>query len=168
MTQNFEVELRQRIDETFKRHPRLPDHREMFPWVTGFLGDPSSPVWFVAENPSLGQVERASGLPALRSPESQWAAVSRGDLLFREMLVEHGFKVGDALEAGGWRCYITDVIKSVHRAEAWNREPAAVRWGVAEAWASVFAWELATGNPRSSFRSARRFTAFSMSSTQEG
>lgn len=36
------------------------DYREAYPWVTGYLGDAFAPVWFVAENPSLAQVQRIS------------------------------------------------------------------------------------------------------------
>lgn len=48
-------------DRVFTDHPRLTDHRGEFPWLTGSLGDPFAPVWFVAENPSLAQVRRVTG-----------------------------------------------------------------------------------------------------------
>ena len=111
--------------------------------MLGCLGDPFAPVWFVAENPSLTQVERA--LDA--TPENQWN-VSIGDKLFRQQLVAHGFKIGSFDSPGGWRCYITDVIKSVERVREWNRLPAREQQKVAEAWAPVLAWELELGRPR--------------------
>ena len=136
-------ELEGRLDAIFQDHPELYDHRSKFPWVLACLGDPFAPVWFVAENPSLTQVERA------REPtsEDQWN-VSVGDKLFRQQLVEHGFKTGTVDSPGGWRCYITDVIKSIDRVSAWNKLPQRERDEIAEAWAPVLAWELEVGQPK--------------------
>lgn len=139
----FQRELAARSAAVFAAHPRiLLDHRREHPWLTGALGDPFAPVWFVAENPSLTQVERVVD----RTSNGQWAA-SRGDRLLREMLVRHGFKVGSALSPGGWRCYITDVAKSADRADEWNRLPTASRAAVVRAWAPVLRWELEVGKP---------------------
>ncbi|MGH2351837.1 MAG: uracil-DNA glycosylase family protein, partial [Chloroflexota bacterium] len=74
--------------------------------------------------------------------------VSPGDKLFRAMLVKYGFKDGTVTSPGGWRCYITDVIKSVDRAEQWNKRPVAHHRAMAETWASVLAWELELGRPK--------------------
>ena len=76
----FDRELRRRIDEVFRTNPRLPDHRTEFPWVTAYLGDPHARVWFVAEYPSLTQIEREGESSTV---ESQWN-VSIGDRLFRD------------------------------------------------------------------------------------
>jgi hypothetical protein len=111
--------------------------------VLACLGDPFASVWFIAENPSLTQMERV--LHA--TPEDQWN-VSIGDKLFRQQLVAHGFKTGTIDSRGGWRCYITDVVKSVDRAGAWNKRPEAERAKIAEAWAPVLAWELKLGQPK--------------------
>jgi hypothetical protein len=139
--------VRNQAAHVFRRFPDLPDHRKESSWVVGALGDPASPVWFIAENPSLGQVERAGRSAPLQDPELQWA-VSEGDKLFRRMLVKHGFKTGGELTPGGWRCYITDVIKSAYRAEVWRKLTAAQRRRIAEQWAPVLAWEIEVGAPK--------------------
>ena len=132
-------------DEVFATHPELDDHREQFPWLTGWLGDPSSPVWFVAENPSTTQINRINTVAS--TPEHQWAA-SRGDQLFRETLVELGLKIGTAESAGGWRCYITDVMKSQVFVKDWNGRKRYEQLRFAEAWAPVLRYELSAGDPQ--------------------
>jgi hypothetical protein len=99
-------------------------------------------VWFVAENPSLGQMERV----LVRSPESQWL-VSRGDRLFRDLLVKHGFKDAPWDAPGAWRCYVTDVVKSADRAGLWAKRPPSERDATVDAWAPVLSWELEQGAP---------------------
>jgi hypothetical protein len=99
-------------------------------------------VWFVAEYPSLTQVERAP----FSTPEAQWN-ISIGDRLFREMLAKHGFKTGGEAASGGWRCYITDIVKSTYRATKWNAAARDELFAIAEAWSPVLAWELETGRP---------------------
>jgi hypothetical protein len=130
-------------DGVFTAHPQLVDHRGEFPWLTGSLGDPFSPVWFVAENPSLTQVRRVIGV----TPEYQWSQ-SEGDRLFREQLVKHHFKEGDPSIPGGWRCYITNIIKSAAVAKDWNVTKADGKRLTLGAWAPVFKYELAHGAPR--------------------
>lgn len=136
-------ELPNQVDAVFGTHPELYDHRSAFPWLLACLGDVFAPVWFVAENPSLKQVERATD----PTPDTQWS-VSDGDKLFRQQLVAHGFKTGTVDSPGGWRCYITDVVKSVDRVHAWNKLPVSERRTVAELWASVLAWEFKIGQPK--------------------
>jgi hypothetical protein len=144
----YEAELKRRIARVFQSHNEIPDHRANFPWITGFLGDSFAGVWFVAENPSLGMARRGhTSAPGGLTSEAQWA-ISPGDILFREMLVKYGFKKGSADSPRGWRCYITDLIKSAVQAEEWNRKDRESRLRVAEAWAGVFSWELRTGRPR--------------------
>jgi hypothetical protein len=141
----FEAGLDARIERVFAAHRELlGDHRARHPWVTGYLGNPFAPVWFIAENPSLGQMIK---IPSTSSREHQWN-ISKGDKLFRKMLVEHGFKSGAADQPGGWNCYITDVIKSAAAAGKWDKLPAKIRYAVAEAWAPVLRWELEAGTPR--------------------
>jgi hypothetical protein len=144
----YEPELRKRIGRVFRDHPEIHDHRAEFPWITGFLGDPFAGIWFVAENPSKGMAKRAQiSIPKRLSPETQWA-ISPGDILFRKMLFKHRFKKGSHVSPGGWRCYITDLLKSAVEAEAWNREDRERQFQVAESWAGVFSWELRTGRPK--------------------
>lgn len=63
------------VARVFMDHPELDDHRSSYPWLLGALGDPTAPVWFMAENPSLTQVSLAG---QARTPEAQWSQ-SRGD-----------------------------------------------------------------------------------------
>jgi len=95
----FDDGLRVRISRVYRSAGgRFPDHRAEYGWVTGYLGDVFALVWFVAENPSLTQVEKISDPDP--SPELQWT-MSKGHLLFRGMLWEHGFKDGTSPTASG-------------------------------------------------------------------
>jgi hypothetical protein len=140
----FTAELERQIDSVFRTHPELVDHRAEYPWLTGCLGDRSAPVWLIAENPSLNQVRR---LDADATPEAQWSA-SRGDELLRHALVEADLKTGDPFEAGGWNCWLTDVIKSADVVTKWAKTSAAYKKQVAEWWAPVLRYELEQGRPR--------------------
>ncbi len=148
MKEEYRQELIKKIGNVFQSHPTLFDHQKEFPWLTGALGDPESRIWFVAENPSLTQVERVLN-PDGNAPteEAQWWA-SRGDKLFREMLVTHGFKSGAIDSPGGWHCYITNVIKEADYSSRWHEKSQEMRNKAAEIWAPVLAWELATSKPR--------------------
>lgn len=132
----------------FRTHPSLYDHRHDYPWLTGALGNPHSGIWFIAENPSLGQIERVQnpdgGLP---TPEAQWWA-SRGDKLLRDMLVRHGFKHGTIDSPGGWNCYIINVVKETDYASRWREKTQEARNRAAEIWSGVLAWELANSKPK--------------------
>jgi hypothetical protein len=139
----FEAERARRSDEVYTAHRGLvKDYREEYPWVTGALGNPYADVWFVAENPSLTQVKRVRNA----TPESQWA-ISRADGLFRDVLLKHGFKDPPRDAPGGWRCYITDVVKSPDLAGGWDKLARDEQMEVAKAWAPVLAWELGEGRP---------------------
>jgi hypothetical protein len=134
-------------DDVYRADRRIPDRRDDHPWVTGCLGDPHAYVWFFAEAPSLTRVESRLRRGGAQSREQQWD-VSRGDKLFRQMLAKHGFKDGDAFAPGGWRCYITDVIKASYSVKDWNARRSEVRLAVAEAWSPVLRYELEAGQPR--------------------
>ena len=137
--------MARRIGEVFDAHPELHDHRASYPWLLGWLGDPAATRWLISENPSATQVARIHSSSA--TPESQWAA-SRGDRLLREALVEHGLKGGSPFEPGGWRCYLTNVMKSTVFVKDWNGTTAAQQLRVAELWAPVLRYELEVGRPR--------------------
>lgn len=144
---NYRVALLEQIDQIFEANPTVANHRDRFPWLTGALGDPEAGVWFVGENPSLGQVERVQDpLGGAPTEEAQWWA-SRGDQLFREMLVKHGFKSAPVKAHGGWRCYITNIIKEADYAEHWRGSPAERQTNAIAAWTPVFRWELETSRP---------------------
>jgi hypothetical protein len=146
MDQPYRSGLIEEIAQVY-RSTNAPNHHTKFPWLTGALGDPNSGIWFLGENPSLGQVERvrdpSGGRP---TEEAQWWA-SRGDRLFREMLVKHGFKVAPIDSAGGWGCYITNVIKQPDYAEQWRGTTLDRQRAAAVAWAPVIRWELANARP---------------------
>ncbi|OAI40060.1 hypothetical protein AYO39_00170 [Actinobacteria bacterium SCGC AG-212-D09] len=141
----FDEGLEERISRAYEAtrlaRPPRPEHR----WVTGYLGEPCSPVWFVAENPSLRQVEKVTDPDP--SPELQWT-MTAGDALFRDALVAAGFRRGGPMERGGWRCYITDVIKSAAVVKDFSALKGSERWELACAWAPVLEWELSWGRPR--------------------
>lgn len=140
--------LSKETDYVFKSHPDLFDHREQYSWLVGALGNPRSNIFFVAENPSLTQVERV-GYPHGKPPtiETQWSG-SRGDILFREMLVKHGFKNGSIDSPGGWDCYITNVIKEADYTKDWREKSQELRNHAAEIWARVLAYELSRVKPK--------------------
>jgi hypothetical protein len=79
--------------------------------------------------------------------EDQWS-VSRGDQLFRGMPMRHRYKRGDWSSPGGWRGYVTDVIKSADYAGKWDRLSRSDRTSVAEAWAPALRYELEVGRPK--------------------
>lgn len=141
---DYSDQMAARVDAVFAAHPELPDHRRDHPWLVGWLGEVKAPVWLVAENPSSSQVDRVHSSEA--TAEAQWAA-SRGDLLLREALVEQGLKSGEPLSAGGWHCYITDVMKSEVFVKDWNGTAKGQRLTVAEMWAPVLRFELEYGRP---------------------
>lgn len=148
MNATYRDQLLRRIDDVFVANPALMNHRQRFPWLTGALGDPSSRIWFVGENPSLGQVERVQdpqGGPP--TEEAQWWS-SKGDRLLRNLLVKHGFKGAPAEAHGGWRCYITNVIKEADYAERWRGSGAVRQQEAAVAWAPVLMWGLEESRPR--------------------
>ena len=127
MNEVFWSGLAIQIDIVFQSHSSLFDHRSEYPWLTGALGNPNSGIWFIAENPSLTQIERVQnpdgGVPTL---DAQWWA-SRGDKLFREMLVKHGFKMESIDSPGGWNCYITNAVKETDYASRRREKTQAVR-----------------------------------------
>jgi hypothetical protein len=144
----FRPELQPVVDRVLAEHPELPrPGTDTYPaWVTGSLGDPRADIWFVAENPSATTALRASaGVGA--GVEDQWRT-SAGDILFRQTLVKRGFKSNEWDAPDGWRCYITDVVKSAYIVKDWNDKSAPERDEIAKWWAPVLARELEIGNPQ--------------------
>ena len=65
---------------------------DCYTWLSGYIGDVKSEVWFLGENPSLYQLEKQSRQS--KSGENlQWNA-SKGDFLLRETITEAGLKTG--------------------------------------------------------------------------
>ena len=148
MNNDYWVGLARETDRVFKAHPGLYDHRLHHPWAIGAHGDPYAGIWFVAENPSLTQVERVrdpdGGPPTI---EAQWWS-SRGDKLLRQMLVKFNFKTGTIDSPGGWNCYITNVIKEADYTRLWREKTQAARNQAAETWAGLLSWELSNSKPK--------------------
>lgn len=144
----FRPELQPLVAQVLDEHRELPrPGTDAYPaWVTGCLGDPRADVWFIAENPSVSTALRANA-GADATVEDQWLT-SRGDKLFRQMLVKYGFKDNEWDTPGGWRCYITDVVKSAYIVKEFNAKRPAERNEIATWWAPVLAEELAIGNPK--------------------
>ncbi len=149
MDADYVFSLSERITSVLAKQPDVSDHRQDHPWLIGALGSIDANVVFIAENPSLTQVERATD-PLTGGPptiESQWWQ-SKGDKLFRESLVEAGFKSGSIASPGDWKCYVTNVIKQPDYAEKWKKKSKRDLLEVAELWAPVLEFELSTINPK--------------------
>jgi len=128
---------------------RLCNWLKDYPWLVGYLGKRRSPVWFVAENPSLRGVVRIHSRSSVSSKNLQWNAHA-GDWLFREALVKAGLKKGNPRDHRGWECYITDVIKEPEVVKERNekkRDPSYWRTQACQ-WLPVFLEELRLGRPR--------------------
>jgi hypothetical protein len=147
MSLNYVDEMTKRIDRVYANHPEIPDHRPQLSWLTGYLGNPDSGIWFLAENPSLLTASRAKASNFMPSVETQWA-VSKGDRLFRESLVENGFKDAPWDSLGGWHCYLTDVIKQAEKVNDWRRQGEESWLELGEIWSEVLAWEFEVSQPR--------------------
>ena len=148
MNNDYWMGLARETDRVFNAHPNLYDHRQQHPWAIGAHGDPTAGIWFVAENPSMTQVERVrdpdGGPPTI---EAQWWS-SRGDKLLREMLVKYGFKLGSIESHGGWNCYITNVIKEADYTKNWREKPQSARNQAADIRANLLNWEVRNSKPR--------------------
>jgi hypothetical protein len=119
-----------------------------YPWLTGYLGDINSPIWFLGENPSLSQVNKQSKKSTFNE-NLQWNA-SAGDQLLREALTEAGLKKGDVSKNSGWACYITNVIKEPEIVNERNRKKSdSSYWKKqAEMWLPVLQNQLDIGSPK--------------------
>ena len=98
----------------------LCDWFEKYPWLTGFIGDIHAPVWFLAENPSLSQLDKQAMKHDLNE-NLQWNA-SKGDCLLREAITDANLKTGDPKKNEGWKCYISNVDKEPDIAGKRNTE----------------------------------------------
>ena len=136
-----------RLEEIGTRHAQR--QIEDFPWLYGALGQVPSDVMFVCENPSLTGVERAhvrtvgGGRPTI---EDQWCGGPKSNCIkrFRPALCEMGLKTTGPLEPGGWRCYITNVIKEADVVRDFISRD---KQSIALEWADVFRWEIQEVNP---------------------
>ncbi len=104
------MELRHRILTTMGGQQQ---EYQQYDWLYGALGDPGSDVMFVCENPSRAGVESADTHFGHLDIDAQWRGW-RPEKRFRPALCATGLKCGGPGEVGGWRCYITNVIKSMY------------------------------------------------------
>jgi hypothetical protein len=148
MTSSEEAAIEAEIDKVFAANRRFRpyDHRKEYWWVKGYLGNITSKVMFLAENPSLRGIKRANKNPDLQDPELQWA-VSRGDLIFRGALFKADFKAGGPTSKGGWHCYITNIVKMADVASNWKKRGDEDRWQIVKAFVPVLRKELELMKP---------------------
>jgi len=59
-----------------------------------------------------------------------------------------GFKDPPWNSQGGWRCYITNIIKEADRAEKWNAKGVGFHNEQAKKWAPVLRWQLEKSKPK--------------------
>ena len=111
------------LEETKKiiRRYSLPDYLKRFPWLTGYIGDINSKIWFVGENPSLRGVENVDKKNPIKDVNLQKNS-HVGDWLFRDALTECGLKTGAPRKNEGWNCYITNAIKLPEIVVSRNKE----------------------------------------------
>jgi hypothetical protein len=132
-------------------------HRDLqireFTWLYGALGAVPSDVMFICENPSLAGVRSAS-IDTIdgRAPdiEAQWWGGRKNSAAkrFRPLLRRMGLKTSHPAARGGWRCYITNVVKEANVAGADQRAKSpAERAEQARAWADVLEWEIDEVSP---------------------
>ena len=132
--------------------PHASEQIRDYPWLYGALGDPSAEVMFICENPSLAGVKKAHVATVDDNPpdiEAQWwggpndFAAQR----LRPMLCEFGLKEGGTWSKGGWRCYITNVVKELNMVKDQNAKAGCDKREQARNWADILAWEHAQVNP---------------------
>jgi hypothetical protein len=152
-------ELRSRINTRLRdlqtRHADLQINE--FPWLFGALGEVPSDVMFICENPSITGVRNAhvdtvdGRLPDI---EAQWwggyndPAAKR----FRPVLRRMGLKTTHSAALGGWKCYITNVVKEANLAgPEQDAKTPRERVEQARAWADILRWEMEQVRPKHVF-----------------
>ena len=121
MNMQYFDELRLRIHRNLEeiraphRRAQILDH----PWLYVALGEVPSEVMFICENPSLTGVQQAHvDTVDGRAPdiEAQWWGGANNPAAKRVRVALHrlGLKRTPPTLKGGWRCYITNVIKEMN------------------------------------------------------
>jgi hypothetical protein len=145
-------ELRRRINarlaEIGARHARR--QIEDFPWLYGALGEVPSQAMLICENPSLSGVEKADRntlCPGGPSIEDQWCGNPKGNCIkrLRPALYDAGLRTALPSEPGGWRCYITNVIKEADRVKDFVARD---KYRPATQWADILRWEIQEVRPK--------------------
>jgi hypothetical protein len=85
--------------------------------------------------------------------EAQWWGGPRNPAAtrFRVALNRTGLKTSHPAAKGGWRCYITNVIKEMNLADDNQKLSTAQRRKMADDWADILAWEIGEVRPRHVF-----------------
>jgi hypothetical protein len=129
----------------------LDDYLKKYPWLTGYLGNPQSYVWFIGENPSLRSVNKdfKQYSQRERTENLQWNS-NKGDWLLRESLSEAGFKGGDPFSNEGWNCFITNAIKEPEIVKKRNERKKDSNYWQEQAlrWLPVLQKQINNGNPK--------------------
>ena len=106
---------------------------------------------FICENPSLSGIdkakERAEKLGEENAIEAQWWGGKAGTV-FRPALCELGLKTNPPNARGGWKCYITNVIKQADYANVHGDLTNAQRREKAKEWADILQWEIENVHPQ--------------------
>lgn len=129
---------------------------ERFPWLYGAHGQVPSRVMFICENPSLTGVINA-GLQTIDGGppdiEAQWWGGPRNNAAkrFRVVLHDLGLKTTPPTKRGGWRCYITNVVKEANLATDQNALSNTFRRQQARDWADILTWEIEKVRPEHYF-----------------
>ena len=136
-------ELRRRIDAKLTGLQKK-EHAK-YPWLYGALGNPESDVMFICENPSRTGVEWAARKLRHLGIEAQWRG-HRADRL-RDVICDLKLKRGGPDDRGGWRCYITNVIKSMDTVKDFSALSWTDKAALAREWADVLQWEIRRVRP---------------------
>ena len=136
------------IKKVIKKY-NLYDYFKDYPWLTGYIGNLNSTVWFVAENPSLSGVKNVHNRHTEHTENLQWNSHS-GDWLLRNSLTEFGFKKGDSYENVGWNCYITNVIKEPETVGIRNKKKQNKKYWQEQAlhWLPILQLQINNGKPK--------------------
>ena len=124
-----------------------------YKWLYGALGRVPSKVMFICENPSISGVERAHTNTIDDNPpdiEAQWYGSPRNPAAsrFREVLFRLGLKSTPPNKRGGWKCYITNVIKQANVVKDQNNLETCVKKEQARDWTDILQWETFKVKPK--------------------
>lgn len=157
-------ELRSRVNAQLEvlRVPTRREQIDRYPWLYGALGEVPSKVMFICENPSLTPTRSArnvdGGPPDI---ETQWwgSPTNNAAKRFRRALYVTGLKETSPNARGGWRCYITNVIKEANLARDQEALPPTERFEQARVWAPILRWQVECVAPEHVFTVGSRADA---------
>jgi len=124
-----------------------------YKWLYGALGCVPSKVMFICENPSITGVERAHTNTIDGNPpdiEAQWWGSPRNPAAkrFREVLYRLNLKSTPPNKRGGWKCYITNVIKQANIVKEQNNLDTCIKKEQAREWSDILQWEIDNVKPK--------------------